>query len=87
MWKDVKRAPYNLPEVEMAGEVLFEMFNACAADIKTALLDMPEEMDGVMSVPGKNYFDEFVKNLDHRIRAFKHADPDWPKEAEPRERD
>lgn len=86
-WNDVKRADYNLPEVEMAGEVLFRMFNACVADIKTALLDMPEEMDGVLSFPKKNYFDEFVMSLDRQIRKFESSDPEWPKEAEPRKPD
>lgn len=86
-WCDVQRAPYNLPEVEMAGEILFRMFNACAADIRFALLGMPEEMDGTVSIPGKKYFDEFVKNLDCRIRAHQSTDPDWPQEAEPRKQD
>lgn len=90
-WNDVKRADYNLPEVEMAGEVLFRMFNACAADIRFALLGMPEELDGIFTVPGKNYFDEFVENLDRRLRKFASeypecikGDPAWPREAEPR---
>lgn len=86
-WSDVKRAPYNLHEVEMAGEILFRMFHACSADIRIALLNMPEEMDGAMSFRDKNYFDEFVKNLDCRIRATKSTDPDLPKEAEPRKQD
>lgn len=55
---------YNLPEVEMAGEVLFRMFNACSASIKEALLAMPEQMDGITTYPNLNYFDEFVAALD-----------------------
>lgn len=93
-WNDIKRADYNLPEVEMAGEVLFRMFNACAADIRFSLIDMPKEMDGVFTISTKNYFDEFVENLDRRLREFasKHPecvkeDPEWPKEAEPRRSD
>lgn len=90
-WSDVKRAPYNLPEVEVAGAVLFRMFNSCEFDIKMTLLDMPEEMDGIGHRASENYFDTFVELLDRRVRDF-HArcpqcatnDPDWPKEAEPR---
>lgn len=33
-WHDVKRHPYNLPEVEMAGEVLMRIFSECAAYIR-----------------------------------------------------
>ncbi len=86
-WNDVKPHPYNLPEVEMAGEVLFYMFNSCAADIKQALINMPEEMDGCLTLCSKNYFDAFVECLDHQIRTYQSDDPDWPKEAEPRKPD
>lgn len=97
-WREQsKRAPYNLPEVEMAGRVLFNMFNACEADIRLALIAMPEKMDGVNHISGKNYFDEFVQNLDKKLRESAARinenypemphDPDWPKEAEPRKSD
>ncbi len=93
-WNDVKRHPYNLPEVEMAGEILFYMFNSCVADIKQALINMPEEMDGCLSLCSKNYFDVFVECLDRQIRVrqydkpnWQFDDPDWPKEAAPRKPD
>lgn len=53
---DINRNPYNLPEVEMAGEILFRMISTCTASIMTALLEMPDEMNG-------SYFDEFIKAL------------------------
>ncbi|MFR0750172.1 hypothetical protein [Hungatella sp.] len=68
-WKDIKRHPYNIPEVEMAGEVLGRMFNECAAGIRQALIDMPEEMDGVHDYSNLNYFDEFVASLEKRHTA------------------
>lgn len=69
-WNDVKRSPYNLPEVEMAGEVLFRMFDACSASIRIALLTMPEKMDGFLSYPDSNYLDEFVASLNsHLLRS------------------
>lgn len=65
-WNDVKRHHYNLPEVEMAGEVLGRMFSECAAHIRQALINMPEEMDGIQSFANLNYFDEFIAALDKR---------------------
>lgn len=62
-WNDVKRSPYNLPEVEMAGEVLGRMFNECGALIRQALINMPDEMDGIRGFRDLNYFDEFVATL------------------------
>lgn len=62
-WDDIKRRPYNLPEVEMAGEVLFRMFATCSASIKIALIKMPEKMDGLMTFYDCKYLDEFVKSL------------------------
>lgn len=77
-WQDVKRSPYNLPEVEMAGEVLFRMFNTYTAAIKGALLSMPEEMDGMISFPDKKYFDEFVKALQKQnISSVRARESDW----------
>lgn len=85
-------APYNRPEVEIAGRVLFRMFHACESHIRMALITMPEKMDGGPS--RKNYFDEFVESLDCRLRKFASKnptclidDPDWPKEAELRKSD
>ena len=63
MWDDVKRQPYNLPEVEMAGEILFNMVHACSASIRIAILNMPEKMDGMLTYPDCKYFDEFIKAL------------------------
>lgn len=62
-WDDINRQPYNLPEVEMAGEVLFNMFATCSASIRIALIKMPEKMDGLMSFHDCKYLDEFVKAL------------------------
>lgn len=82
-WNDVKRNAYNLPEVEMAGEVLFNVFETFSAAIKDALLQMPVEMDGIGSVTGKNYFDEFVAALNDRLqrygdtRGVKLREADW----------
>ena len=77
-WQDVKRSPYNLPEVEMAGEVLFRMFNTYSAAIKTALLSMPEKMDGLLSFPDKNYFDVFVNELCKKdTSAWRARKADW----------
>lgn len=60
-WNDVKRADYNLPEVEMAGAVLSRMFNTYPAAVRFALLAMPQEMDGLHA--SGNYFNEFAKAL------------------------
>ncbi len=82
-WSDVKRNPYNLPEVEMAGEILFRMFNTFVAAIKDALLEMPEKMDGTLSFADCNYFDEFVKALDKKLHWYSNPEevelrePDW----------
>lgn len=75
-WKDVKRNPYNLPEVEMAGQVLFRMFHTYPAAIRNALLAMPEKMDGVLSFPDCNYFDEFITALNQKEIA-KLRESDW----------
>ena len=80
-WKKPERNDYNLPEVEMAGEILFRMFNTCMATIKDAILAMPEDLDGVYDVFGKNYFDEFVKALENQKSIFGNTtslrEPDW----------
>jgi len=68
-WNDVKRHPYNSPEVEMAGGVLFRMFDAITAVIKNALLNMPEKMNGVYSFNDCNYFDEFVNALENQLQS------------------
>lgn len=69
-WNDVKRHAYNLPEVEMAGEILFNVFDTFPAAIKYALLQMPVEMDGINSGAGKNYFDEFVVSLNNMLQRY-----------------
>jgi len=82
-WNDVKRNPFNLPEVEMAGEILFRMFDTFTTAIRDALIEMPEKMDGVWSFPDCNYFDEFVKALDKKLHWFSDPEevelrkPDW----------
>lgn len=82
-WRDVKRHPYNLPEVEMAGEVLFRMFDTFSAAIRDALIEMPEKMNGVYSFPDCNYFDEFVTALDKKLHWYSAPEevelrkPDW----------
>lgn len=80
-WNKPERHDYNLPEVEMAGEVLFRMFGTCSAAIKSALIEMPEELDGVHDYYGVNYFDEFVKALEGEEKIFGKTtalrEPDW----------
>lgn len=82
-WNDVKRHPYNRPEVEMAGHVLFNMFDTFSAAIMDALLEMPEKMDGALGFPDCNYFDEFVKALDKKLHWYSTPEevelrkPDW----------
>lgn len=69
-WPDVKRADYNLPEVEMASAVLFNMFGTFEAAIRYALIGMPKEFDGFVSVHGRTYFDEFVASLDRHLKTY-----------------
>lgn len=76
-WNDIKRSPYNFPEVEMAGQVLGRMFNTYAAAIKNALLNMPEKMNGIYRFPDLNYFDEFVKALEKEITSVKLCQSNW----------
>ena len=63
-WNDVKRSDYNLPEVEMANRVLFQMFGTHEFAIRQALMRMPKELDGVH---GRNYFSAFVESLGEYI--------------------
>lgn len=74
--------PYNRPEVDGAAEVLFRTFHACTANIKEALMKMPEQLDGVVSVLGMNYFDCFVEKLAERL-----ADSSEPQAVELRKAD
>lgn len=76
-WNDIKRSPYNFPEVEMAGQVLGRLFNTYAAAIKNALLNMPEKMNGIYRFSDLNYFDEFVKALEKEITSIKLRQSDW----------
>ncbi|MFA7636413.1 MAG: hypothetical protein WCX81_01475 [Monoglobales bacterium] len=76
-WNDVKRSPYNLPEVEMAGQILHRMFDTYAAAIKNALLNMHEELNGIYEFRDFNYFDEFVKSLESEISIVKLRQADW----------
>lgn len=82
-WSDVKRHPMNLPEVEMAGEVLFRMFYTFPMAVKGALVAMPDDMDGISSFWDKTYFDEFVKALEKELHKYpsqyevKLREPDW----------
>jgi len=76
-WNDVKRSPYNLPEVEMAGQVLGRMFDTYAAAIKNALLNMHEELNGIYEFRDFNYFEEFVKALENQIQNVKLRKSDW----------
>ncbi len=62
-WPKPKCHDLNLPEVEMAGEILFRMFETYSMAIMDALVNMPEDMDGLCDRAGRNYFDEFVKQL------------------------
>ena len=79
----LKRHPMNLPEVEMAGEVLFRMFNTFPMAVKGALVAMPEDMDGISSFWERTYFDEFVKALEVELKKYpsqgdvKLRQPDW----------
>lgn len=68
-WPDVKRADYNLPEVEMASGILFNLFATFEAAIRMALITMPREMDGIKNFKDKKYFDEFVLSLDAYLRS------------------
>lgn len=54
---------YNLPEVEMAGEILTRMIDTFPAAVQDALVIMPAEYNGVFDRPGCNYFDEFINQL------------------------
>ena len=76
-WNDIKRSAYNLPEVEMAGKILFNMFEACANHIQCALIHMPEKMNGLYSFQNLNYFDEFVKALETQSGYVKLRETDW----------
>ena len=76
-WKDVNRSDYNLPEVEMASSVLFNMFWTYEAAIRQALIRMPDKLDGRKTIPGLNYFDEFVKTLESQIGNVKLRESDW----------
>lgn len=80
-WNDINRNPYNMPEVEMAGEILFRMFHTFTGAIKDALLAMPEELDGVYDITGMNYYDEFVKALSEKGKTYgfevKLREPNW----------
>lgn len=76
-WHDIKRHDYNLPEVEMASSVLFNMFNTYEAAIREALIKMPGTLDGCCSVPGMKYFDEFVKALESQIGRVSLRESDW----------
>ena len=62
--------PYNRPAVHAAAEVLFCMFHACTADIKSALMEMPDQLDGVVNVPKMNYLDSFVERLAEQLLAY-----------------
>ena len=62
-WPKPKCHDLNLPEVEMAGEILFRMFETYSMAIMDALVNMPEDMDGLCDRAGRNYFAEFVKQL------------------------
>lgn len=68
-WNDVHRSPLNLPEVEMAGEIMCRMFaNVSRINIKDALIAVEKSgMDGVFNY-SRNYFDEFVKELSSLTR-------------------
>ncbi len=66
-WPKPDRSDYNLPEVEMAGAVLFRLFHTYQAAIESALINMPEKLDGVFDYHGMYYFDEFVKALSKYI--------------------
>lgn len=78
-WPKPNRNDYNLPEVEMAGEILFRMLEICSAAIKTALVNMPAEMDGVHDPYGRNYFDEFIAALVAYLarHAVRPRESDW----------
>lgn len=52
---------YNKPEVEMASAILFNTFGYCEADLRQALINMPEEYDGYSSKG--NYFNAFIDSL------------------------
>ena len=65
---DVKCDPYNLPEMNMAGEILFQIFVVCAYDVKMALIAVQKSgMNGFYTYPDRKYFDEFVKELSARL--------------------
>lgn len=54
-------ADYNKPEVEMASAILFRTFDYCEADLRYALIKMPEQYDGFSN--HGNYFDTFIEIL------------------------
>lgn len=53
---------YNKPEVEMASAILFRTFDYCEADLRKAIIQMPDNYDGFTSSCG-NYFDCFIETL------------------------
>lgn len=63
-----RRADYNLPEVEMAGEILFRAFETYSANLKIALSRMPDQMDGRHSIPGHKYIDEYIIALEQVMK-------------------
>ncbi len=68
-WPDVKRADYNLPEVEMASAILCNLFATFEAAIRIALINMPKDMDGIRNTAGRRYFDKFVETLDEFLNS------------------
>lgn len=67
-WPDLKRADYNLPEVEMASAILCVLFSTFEAALRFALINMPKDMNGIHNVEGRKYFDEFVAALDSYLQ-------------------
>ena len=82
-WPKINRADYNLPEVEMASAILFNLFETFEAAIRYALIEMPDDMDGIGSRCGRKYFDAFVESLTHHLETYPEPEyvqlrqPDW----------
>ena len=70
-----KCSVYNLPEAEMAGEILSRMIDTYPAAITDALVNMPAEYDGVYDRPGRNYFDGFIAQLTANLDRMPSARP------------
>lgn len=68
--------PYN--RIDGESEVLFRMFDICAADAKNALMELADGHSGYSEYLNFNYFDSFVEKLNEMIEdGARLRAPDW----------